>query len=74
MDAPVTETHRPDLVGDGFDMEPLMKAEQVGRVLRLPAKKVYELTGLPRVRISSGRVRWRPEDVRRFIERRIEKY
>jgi len=68
----MSEAYRPDLVGDGYDIEPLMRAEQVGRVLSVPAKKVYELSGLPRVRVSSGRVRWRPDDVREFIERRRE--
>lgn len=68
----VEEQHRPDLVGDGWDSEPLMTAEQVGQVLQVPTKSVYDLP-IPRVRVSSNRVRWRPADVWEFIERRTEK-
>jgi predicted DNA-binding transcriptional regulator AlpA len=73
METPDLVEDRPDLVGDGFDIEPLMRAEHVAKVLDVPAKHVYEVAGLPRVRISRGRVRWRPEDVRAFIERRLER-
>lgn len=65
------DEHRPDLVGDGYDPEPLMTAKDVGEVLRVPHKAVYDLP-IPRVRISRGRVRWRPEDVRSFIENRVQ--
>lgn len=65
------EEHRPDLVGDGYDAEPLMTAEEVGEVLQVPTKSVYDLP-IPRVRVSSNRVRWRPRDVRAFVERRTE--
>ena len=62
---------RPDLVGDGYDPEHLMTVEQVAEVLAVPVRSVY---GLPiqRVRVGQRRVRWRPRDVRAFIERRIE--
>lgn len=66
------EEHRPDLVGDGWDPEPLMTAEDVGEVLQVPTKSVYDLP-IRRVRVSSNRVRWRPRDVRAFVERRTEK-
>ena len=62
---------RPDLVGDGYDPEPLMTAEQVGALLQVPTKSVYEL-GIPRVRVGRRRIRWRPADVREFINRRVE--
>lgn len=65
------EEHRPDLVGDGWDPEPLLTADQVGEILQVPPKSVYELP-IPRVRVSSNRVRWRPEDVRAWIEDRVE--
>jgi len=65
------EEHRPDLVGDGWDPEPLLTAEEVGNILQVPTKSVYELS-LPRVRIGQRRIRWRPEDVRAFIDRRVE--
>lgn len=65
------DDHRPDLVGDGCDPEPLLTAEEVGEILQVPTKSVYELP-IQRVRISQARVRWRPEDVRRFVRRRLE--
>lgn len=65
------DEHRPDLVGDGWDPEPLMTAEQVGEILQVPTKSVYDLP-IQRVRVSKGRVRWRPGDVKSFIDRRVE--
>ena len=62
---------RPDLVGDSYDVEPLLTADELAGILRLPAKAVYELP-LPRVRLGPRRIRWRPADVREFIKRRIE--
>jgi hypothetical protein len=62
---------RPDLVGDGYDPEPLWTASDVGRYLSVPEKSVYEL-GIPRVRVGRRRIRWRPADVREFVNRRIE--
>ena len=59
------------LVGDGYDVEPLLTAEQVGEILSVPMKSVYDLP-IPRVRIGERRVRWRPADVTRFIQRRVE--
>lgn len=65
------EDYRPDLVGDGWDPEPLLTAEEVGEILQVPKKSVYELP-IPRVRISKRRIRWRPKDVRQFVEDRLE--
>lgn len=65
------EEIRYDLVGDGYDPEPLLTAEEVGEILSVPTKSVYELS-IPRVRIGRRRVRWRPADVRDFISRRVE--
>lgn len=62
---------RPDLVGDGYDPEPLYTAGDVAEILSVPAKSVYELP-IPRVRVGRRRIRWRPADVRAFIERRTE--
>ncbi len=58
-------------VGDGYDIEPLLTAADVSRILRVPAKSVYELP-LPRIRLGTRRIRWRPCDVRAFIDRSIE--
>lgn len=65
------DDHRPDLEGDGYDPEPLLTADEVGDILGVPTKSVYDLP-IQRVRVSSNRVRWRPHDVRSFIERRTE--
>lgn len=65
------EDHRPDYVGDGYDPEPLLTADEVADVLRVPKDAVYDLP-IARVRVSKGRVRWRPENVREFVERRTE--
>ena len=62
---------RPDLVGDGYDSEPLWNAARVARELDVPEKRVYKLP-IQRVRVSQRRVRWRPTDVRAFIQRRLE--
>ncbi len=67
-----TETVRNDLVGDGYDAEPLMTAADVARILQIPTKSVYELSGLPRIRIGRKRIRWRPADVHEFVNRRVE--
>lgn len=65
------ETQRDDLVGDGYDPEPLLTADEVGRWLQVPTKSVYELS-IPRIRIGRRRIRWRPVDVRAFLNRRRE--
>ena len=59
----------PGLVGDGYDVEPLLTAADVAAILRVPVKSVYELP-ISRVKISRRRIRWRPQDVQQFIERR----
>lgn len=70
MTDPLEEV-RPDYVGDGYDPEPLLTAEEVAEVLRVPRDAVYEME-IPRVRIGKRRVRWRPADVREFIQNRVE--
>lgn len=65
------ETNRPDLVGDGYDPEPLLTAKQVAGMLQVPSKTIYDLA-IPRVRIGTRRLRWRPSDVRAFIQSRVE--
>ncbi len=61
----------PPLVGDGYDVEPLLTAADVAEILKVPVKSVYEMP-IRRVRIGTRRIRWRPADVREFIDRRIE--
>lgn len=56
------------------DPEQLLTAKEVGEILGIPTKSVYELGGLERVQVGKRRVRWTLEDVREFIERRRERY
>lgn len=65
------DANRPDLVGDGWDPEPLWDKHDVAEHLNVPPDAVYDLP-IRRVRVSTGRVRWRPRDVRAFVERRTE--
>jgi len=65
------EEQRLEVVGDGYDVEPLLTAGDVGTLLKLPAKSVYELP-IPRVQLGPRRIRWRPVDVRAFIARRTQ--
>ena len=65
------ETNRADLVGDGWDDEPLMRADDVAEALAVSTQTVYRLP-IPRLRITRGAVRWKPADVRAFLDRRVE--
>lgn len=47
----------------------LLTAKQVGAVLNIPITSVYTL-GLPIVKLSERRYRWRSKDVISLIERR----
>ncbi len=67
----VGEDRRLELVGDAYDAEPLLTASDVGTLLKLPAKSVYELP-IPRVQLGPRRIRWRPADVRAFIVQRTQ--
>ena len=57
------------LVGDGYDEEPLMTYKEVAALLNCAPKDVYNLP-IPRVHLTTKRIRWRPADVRAFIEKR----
>lgn len=57
------------LIGDGFDAKRLLKADEVAEILKVPKKSVYNLP-IPQVKLSKRRIRWRPEDLETFIERR----
>ena len=70
----VEQTAQPDatpLVDDSYDDEALLKAAEVGKMLGIPTNSVYQLP-IKRVRVGKRTVRWRPELVREFIERRDE--
>lgn len=62
----------PATVGDGFDEERLLTARELADWLQLPPKSIYELP-IPRIVLGPRRIRWRPEDVRDFLNSRIEK-
>lgn len=57
--------HAPTLV----DIEPLLTAEQVARILGVRAKRVYEL-GIPRVQVSTRTLRWSRSAVEAWIAAR----
>jgi len=61
----------PVQVGDGYDSERLLRAPEVGKILGVPVKRVYELP-IPHVRIGRRSLRWRWLDLEEFIERRLE--
>lgn len=67
----LTDSVRSEYVGDGWDPEPLLTAEELAEILQVPKKSVYDLP-IPRVRIGERRIRWRPADVREHIQRRVE--
>jgi predicted DNA-binding transcriptional regulator AlpA len=50
-------------------LEPLLTAAQVGRILGVRAKRVYEL-GIPAVRISERSLRWSRADLEHWIAER----
>jgi predicted DNA-binding transcriptional regulator AlpA len=50
-------------------LEHLLTAREVAHILGVREKRVYEL-GIPMVRLSERSLRWRPTDVRRWIEER----
>ena len=64
---PTPTPPRHDRRGD----EPLLKAADVGKMLGIPSKDVYQLP-INRVRVGKRTVRWRPALVREFIKQRDE--
>jgi hypothetical protein len=59
------------LVGDGYDIEPLLDAHGVASILHVPYKTVYDLP-IKRLRLSNRRIRYRPADLRAYIDSREE--
>ena len=49
--------------------DPLLTAKEVGAILGVRTKRVYEL-GIPAVKISARTLRWRPGDVVEWIGKR----
>lgn len=52
-------------------LEPLLTAAEVGRILSVRPKRVYEL-GIPAVRLSTKSLRWRPSVVQAWLQSRSE--
>lgn len=53
------------------DIDPLIKAEELARILGKPVNTVYDLP-IPKVWIGERTVRWKPEDVQEFIDQRYD--
>ena len=51
------------------ELEPLLTAADVARVLGVRPKRVYEL-GIPAVKLSARSLRWRPSQLAAWIEGR----
>lgn len=56
-------------VGDGYDPARLLTAKDVADLLQVHINAVYRLP-IPQVRLSQRRVRFRPHDVKRYINSR----
>ena len=55
---------------DGAAIEPLMTAADVGHVLQLPRKRVYEVVGHLAIQIAPHTLRWRHADILALIDER----
>jgi hypothetical protein len=73
-DDPVVSAPRLHLTSTGEAVEPLqclLTAADVGRILGVRPKRVYEL-GIPAVRLSQKCLRWRPFEIEAWLESRSE--
>jgi len=51
-------------------VEPLLTAAEVGRLLAIPAKRVYEVVGHLAIQLAPHTLRWRLSDIMALIEPR----
>ena len=51
-------------------IEPLLTATEVGRLLAIPTKRVYEVVGHLAVQLAHHTLRWRRSDIAALIEAR----
>ncbi len=51
-------------------IEPLLTAAEVGRLLAIPTKRVYEVVGHLAIQLAPHTLRWRLSDVMALIEAR----
>lgn len=59
----------PDSV-DAAEIEPLMTAAEVGHVLQVSRKRVYEVVGHLAIQIAPHTLRWRHTDILALIDER----
>ena len=55
---------------DREDLATLLRAREVARILGVRDKRVYELVGHIAVRYAPRTLRWRPNDIHKWIEAR----
>jgi len=58
---------------DGSDLEPLLNAQDLARLLKKPVKTVYDLP-IPQVHLGPRTIRWKKADVREFVDNRREDF
>ena len=51
-------------------IEPLLTAAEVGRLLAIPTKRVYEVVGNLAIQLAPHTLRWRSPDIAALIEER----
>ncbi len=51
-------------------VEPLLTAAEVGRLLAIPTKRVYEVVGHLAIQLAPHTLRWRSSDIAALIEER----
>jgi len=51
-------------------VEPLLTAAEVGHVLAIPTKRVYEVVGHLAIQLAPHTLRWRSSDIAGLIEER----
>ena len=51
-------------------IEPLLTAAEVGRLLTIPTKRVYEVVGNLAIQLAPHTLRWRSSDIAALIEER----
>ena len=58
------------LVLPAVAIEPLLTAAEVGRLLAIPTKRVYEVVGNLAIQLAPHTLRWRSSDIAALIEER----
>lgn len=69
MTAPRLEVLPRDAMPPELDLEPLLTAADLARILGVRGKRVYEL-GIPCIHLSPRSIRWRRADVAAWLSSR----